>query len=104
MARTRPPCSSGRVGSGFFRAGWVGLFGSGDPCPGLLEGKEQACVRAEDQEPGEVMHEIKLEVELQKGRVILVFYALLFIFSSGETTLLCNINYVKYYPCFSSLK
>jgi len=35
-ARAHPPRSSGRVGSGFFRAGWVGLFGSGDPCPGLL--------------------------------------------------------------------
>jgi len=34
-ARAHPPRSSGRVGSGFFRAGWVGLFGSGDPCPGL---------------------------------------------------------------------
>ena len=35
-ARAHPPRSSGRVGSGFFRAGWVGLFGSGDPCPGLV--------------------------------------------------------------------
>ena len=35
-ARAHPPRSSGRVRSGFFRAGWVGLFGSGDPCPGLL--------------------------------------------------------------------
>ena len=34
-ARAHPPRSSGRVGSGFFRAGWVGLFGSDDPCPGL---------------------------------------------------------------------
>ena len=34
-ARAHPPRSSGRVGSGFFRTGWVGLFGSGDPCPGL---------------------------------------------------------------------
>jgi len=36
-ARAHPPRSSGRVGSGFFRAGWVGLFGSGDPCPGLRD-------------------------------------------------------------------
>jgi len=36
-ARAHPPRSSGRVGSGFFRAGWVGLFGSGDPCPGLIQ-------------------------------------------------------------------
>ena len=38
MARTRPPCSSGRVGSGFFRAGRSGFFGSGGPCPGLIRG------------------------------------------------------------------
>jgi hypothetical protein len=29
---------------------------------------------------------------------------LLFIFSSCETALVCNINYVKHYPCFSLLK
>ena len=36
LTRARPSNSSGRVGSGYFRAGWVGSVGSGSPCPGLL--------------------------------------------------------------------
>ena len=35
LTRARPSNSSGRVGSGYFRAGWVGSVGSGSPCPGL---------------------------------------------------------------------
>ena len=37
LTRARPSNSSGRVGSGYFRAGWVGSVGSGSPCPGLLQ-------------------------------------------------------------------
>jgi len=36
LTRARPSNSSGRVGSGYFRAGLVGSVGSGSPCPGLL--------------------------------------------------------------------
>ena len=36
LTRARPSNSSGRVGSGYFWAGWVGSVGSGSPCPGLL--------------------------------------------------------------------
>ena len=36
LPRARPSNSSGRVGSGYFRAGWVGSVGSGNPCPGLF--------------------------------------------------------------------
>ena len=36
LTRARPSNSSGRVGSGYFRAGWVGSVGSDSPCPGLL--------------------------------------------------------------------
>jgi len=36
LTRARPSNSSGRVGSGYFRAGWVGSVGSGSPCPGLV--------------------------------------------------------------------
>ena len=37
LTRARPSNSSGRVGSGYFRAGWVGSVGSGSPCPGLVK-------------------------------------------------------------------
>ena len=40
LTRARPSNSSGRVGSGYFRAGWVGSVGSGSPCPGLPGGNE----------------------------------------------------------------
>ena len=41
LTRARPSNSSGRVGSGYFRAGWVGSVGSGSPCPGLKESRRR---------------------------------------------------------------
>ena len=59
-ARAHPPRSSGRVGSGFFRAGWVGLFGSGDPCPGLVWPPVLATATANFRSCGRVHHVLQL--------------------------------------------